>query len=235
MTEKKRKLESLIRFHNTIKVKNYNRGGKKEKKIRKNLQSKSKQKDNGCFSWVTAVRVLSLTGSHRPPHLPRMSSNTVLVFGPAVKAAQVLFFFFFLAAQVLIWSYSCVFLSTMSTAIRTSAYSLVGAQWLFIYSLDRVCQVNYVDLICKLYSWWEGFGSSSITTLPLAFNCGFISTSACGLTLGFAPETAPVRDECEGGIAAWLVRTLTCQVCRDMDCPHHRSYGPLRVFLLAFL
>ena len=32
MTEKKRKLESLIRFHNTIKVKNYNRGGKKEKK-----------------------------------------------------------------------------------------------------------------------------------------------------------------------------------------------------------
>ena len=144
-------------------------------------------------------------------------------------------FFFFLAAQVLIWSYSCVFLSTMSTAIRTSAYSLVGAQWLFIYSLDRVCQVNCVDLICKLYSWWEGFGSSSITTLPLAFNCGFISTSACGLTLGFAPETAPVRDECEGGIAAWLVRTLTCQVCRDMDCPHHRSYGPLRVFLPAFL
>ena len=33
MTEKKRKLESLIRFHNTIKVTNYNRGGKKEKKI----------------------------------------------------------------------------------------------------------------------------------------------------------------------------------------------------------
>ena len=50
MTEKKRKLESLIRFHNTIKVTNYNRGGKKEKKNRKNLQSKSEHKDNGCFS-----------------------------------------------------------------------------------------------------------------------------------------------------------------------------------------
>ena len=30
------------------------------------------------------VRVLSLTGSHSPLHLPRMPSNTVLVSGPAV-------------------------------------------------------------------------------------------------------------------------------------------------------
>ena len=56
----------------------------------------------------------------------------------------------------------------------------------YIFHRHRVCLVDHVDLICSLYSWWEGFGSSSLATLPLGFNCGFISTSACGL----APEPA---------------------------------------------
>jgi len=30
------------------------------------------------------------------------------------------------------------------------------------------------------------------------------------------------RVECEGGTAAWLARTLSAQVCRDMDCLHRR-------------
>ena len=51
-----------------------------------------------------------------PPHLPRMPSNAVLVSGPAVGAAQ-----------FLIWSYFRVFLPPVSTAIRTSAFSFVGA------------------------------------------------------------------------------------------------------------
>ena len=41
---------------------------------------------------------------------------TVLISGPAVEAAQ-----------ILILSYLCVFLPPMSTAIRTSAFSFVGA------------------------------------------------------------------------------------------------------------
>ena len=44
-----------------------------------------------------------------------MPSNTGLVSGPAVEAAQ-----------ILIWSYSWVFLLLMSTAIRTSAFSFVA-------------------------------------------------------------------------------------------------------------
>ena len=48
--------------------------------------------------------------------LPRMPSNTVLISGSAVGAAQ-----------ILIWSYSCVFLPPMSTAIRTSVFPFVGA------------------------------------------------------------------------------------------------------------
>ena len=46
----------------------------------------------------------------------------------------------------------------------------------YIFHRHRVCLVDCVDLICSLYSWWEGFGSSSLATLPLGFNCGFIST-----------------------------------------------------------
>ena len=89
---------------------------KRKRKIQKSLRNKSKHQNNKCLSWVTAVRVLSLAGSHSPPHLPRMPSSTVLVSGPALRAAQ-----------VLIWSYSCLSLPPVSTAIRTSAFSPVGA------------------------------------------------------------------------------------------------------------
>ena len=43
--------------------------------------------------------------------------------------------------------------------------------------------------ICSLYSWREGSGSSSLATLPLGFNCGFILLHV-GHPLGFAPEAA---------------------------------------------
>ena len=56
----------------------------------KNLQNKSKNKNNKCFSWITAVRVISHAGNLSPPYLPRMLSNTVLVSGPAMGAAQIL-------------------------------------------------------------------------------------------------------------------------------------------------
>ena len=72
--------------------------------------------------FFSTVRVLSLTGSHSPPHLPRMPSNTVLVSRPAVGAAQ-----------ILIWSYSSVFLPPMSTAIRISVFSFVGALSYLLY------------------------------------------------------------------------------------------------------
>ena len=64
-------------------------GDKKKRKIQKKLQNKSKHKNNNCFSRVTAIRVLSLTGSRSPPYLPRMPSNTVLISGPAIGEAQI--------------------------------------------------------------------------------------------------------------------------------------------------
>ena len=137
--EKKKKLRSLIRFHSANKIDNYSRAGRrgKKKKTVKKKKSKSKRIYRTCqsiriihvFLESTAVRVLSLTGSHSPPDLPRMHSNTVLISGPAVGVAE-----------VLIWSYSCVFLPPMPMANRNSAlfgffffFFLVGALSVLIY------------------------------------------------------------------------------------------------------
>ena len=107
-------------------------------------------------------------------YLPRMLSNAVLISGHAVGTAQ-----------ILIWSYSCVFLPPMSTAIKLVHFLLWELSMTFyIFHRHRVCLVERVDLICSLYSWWEGFGSYSSATLPLGFNCDFISTSARGSSTG---------------------------------------------------
>ena len=99
----------------------------------------------------------------------------------------------------------------------------------YIFHRHRVCLVDHVDLICSLYSWWEGFGSSSLATLPLGFNCGFVSTSACGSSTGVCSWCcpgglgfAPVRARCGGGNkttienpkAVWLNLPTSCTCCR---------------------
>ena len=119
LRKKKKTLKISVGIPSADKINNYNSGrNKRERKktVQKNLQNKSKHKNNKCFTPVTAVRVLSLTGSHNPLYLPKMPSKIVLISVPAVGAAL-----------ILIWSYSCVFLPPMSTAIRTSAFSVVGA------------------------------------------------------------------------------------------------------------
>ena len=115
--KKKKNMESLSRFHSANKVDSYNRVHQKGKdKIPKNLHNKSKHKHDKFFPWATAIRFLSLAGSHSPPYFPMKLSKTVLISGPAVGAAQ-----------ILIWSYSCVFLPPVFRAIRARVCSLVGA------------------------------------------------------------------------------------------------------------
>jgi len=150
-------------------------GGEKRwggEKFQKNLQNKSKHKNNKCFSWVSAVRVLSLAGSHSPPHLPRMPSNTVLISGPAVGLLR------FWSAPTPVCS--CLQCPQLSELVCFLLWAL--SMNFYIFHRHRVCLLDCVDLICSLYSWWEGFGSSSLATLPLGFKCGFISTSTCGLS-----------------------------------------------------
>ena len=83
------------------------------------------------------------------------------------------------------------------------------------WTRPRVCLVDHGDFICSLYTWWEGFGSSSLATLPLGFNYGFISTSTCGSSTGVCSwgcpgglGFAPVRARCGGGAAAWVAGVL---------------------------
>ena len=68
-----------------------------------------------------------------------MPSNTVLVSGLTVGEAQ-----------ILIWSYSCMFLPPMSAAIRTSVFLLWELSMSFyIFHRHRFCLVDHVDLICS--------------------------------------------------------------------------------------
>ena len=175
MTEKKfKKLKSLIGFHSADKINSYNRGGWRGKKKSKRIYRTSQNiriinvfLESLLSEWFPLLGVtVHLTSLGCPP--------TLLISGPAVGAAQ-----------ILIWSNSCVFLPPVSTAIRTSAFSLWELSVSFyIFHRHRVCLVEHVDLICSLYSWWEDLGWSSLDTLPQGFNCGFISTSACGSSTG---------------------------------------------------
>ena len=134
---------------------------KKKEKILKNLQKKSKHKNSKCFSWVTAVRVLALTGSHSPPHLPRMPSHTVLISGPAVGAAQ-----------ILIWSSSYVFLPPISTATKTNVFSFGGLLSMTFYIFHRQ----------SLPSWLCGFNLQFVQLVG-RFWVFFLSHTAPGFQL----------------------------------------------------
>ena len=173
MTEKEKKLKSLIRFHSANKIDNYNTGsggrGGKEKNP-KNLQNTSKHQNN---VFLESPLSESLSGSHSPPHLHRMPCNTVLISACCGGSSG--------SNLVLLL---CVLASNVHSYLSQCAFFYGSSQWPFICSIDRVCLVDRVDLICSVYSWWEGFGSSSLATLPLGFNCGFISTSTCGSSTG---------------------------------------------------
>ena len=144
------------------------------KKIQRNKQ-KSKHRNKKCFSWVTAIRVLSLARSHSPPHLPRMPSNVVPISGPVVGAAQILTMYSCLQCpQLSEWVRFCCCCYCLFVLFCFFWWELSMA--FYIFHSHRVCLVDCVDLIWSLYSWWEGFGSSSLARLSLGFNCGFIFT-----------------------------------------------------------
>ena len=132
-----------------------------------------------------------------------LASNTGLVSGSVVGTPE-----------TLIWSSSSFFLPLMFTS--GSVLSVVGPLNVLLYiHRHKVCLDDCVDLICSLYHWWEGFGFYSLVTLPLGFNRGFISTSACESPTGFYSSgcpgglgSAPGRVGCGGGVAGWVTGAL---------------------------
>ena len=107
MTEgKKEKKKSII----TNKIDNYNRGrGKRGGGPKRICRTSQNIRKITVFLESLQSRVPSLTGSHNPPYLSWMPSNTVLTSGPVVGAAQ-----------ILIWSYSSVSLPAFSTCDSSS-------------------------------------------------------------------------------------------------------------------
>ena len=59
-----------------------------------------------------------------------------------------------------------------------------------IFHRHSIYLVDLADLTCSLYSWWEGFRSSSLVTLPLDFVVVLFLSLYVGHPLKFAPEAA---------------------------------------------
>ena len=91
----------------------------------------------------------------------------LLISGPAVGAAQILI----CSTPVC----SCLQCPQLSELVRFPLWALSMA--FYIFHRHRVCLVDCVDLICSLYSWF-------LSTVPLGFNCGLISTSTCVSSTG---------------------------------------------------
>ena len=71
------------------------------------------------------------------------------------------------------------------------------------------------NLSCRLYSCWEGLGSSSLAICPWVSLVVLFPPLHVGRPLGFAPEAAledlglpHVRTRCGGGAAAWVAGVL---------------------------
>ena len=180
---------------------------RKEKKSKRNHRTSGNKRIN-----VPLESLLSdsfpLPGSHSLPHLPRMPSNTVLVSGPAVGAAQ-----------ILIWSYSCVFLPPMSTASELVRF----LWWLLSMSF-------YIFHRHSLPSWSCGF-NLQLVQLVGRFWVFILCHTASGLQLWFYFHL------CTGVVhwgllqrLPWRAWVCPCegQVWRWCSCLGHRGPGSTR-------
>ena len=133
---KKKKIKSLIGFLSANKIDNYNGGGRKGKK----------KKSKRIYGTSQKIRIINIflesLLSESLPYLPRVPSNSLLISGPAVGAAQ-----------FPIWSYSRVFCfqcPQLSELVHFLVWALSMA--FHIFHRHRVCLVDRVDLICSLYN-----------------------------------------------------------------------------------
>ena len=60
----------------------------------------------------------------------------------------------------------------------------------YMFHRHRGCLADCVDFICSLYSWWEGFGSSSLAHTAPGFQLVLFPHLHVSHPLGSAPEAA---------------------------------------------
>ena len=177
MTERKKKknLKSLIRFHSANKIDNHNRWRKKAKK-------KKKTKRKIIYRTSQNVRIISVflesLLSDSFPSLGITVHLTSLGCLPTLDLLWEQMRFYYGPTPVC----SCLKCPQLSELVCFLLWEL--SVFFYISHRHRVCLVDLVDLICSLYSLWEGFGSSFLVTLPLCFNCGLFPPLHMGLPLG---------------------------------------------------
>ena len=98
------------------------------------------------------------------------------------------------------------------------------------------CQVYLADcrdLICRLYSWWKDFWSSSLVAPFLGFSFGFISTSACGPPTGVSSRgflgalgSALVSTGHSGCMTAWITVSPAAPNMQGSQWPHAQQIWP---------
>ena len=132
----------------------------------------------------------------------------MLISGPAVAAAQ-----------ILIWSYSCVFLPPGSTVIRTSEFCFVGVLSDFFYIPKRHSLPSWLCgfhlQLVQLAGWFWVFFLSHTAPDPIVVLFIFLHV---GCPLGFASEVA-LQDL---GLPLWG------QVRRWDSCLGRRGSGSTR-------
>ena len=141
----------------------------------------------------SSVSILSLTGCLSPPCLPRVPSNSGLV-----SNSDLVLLLSVPASNVHSCQNQCVFFCKSSHCL---------------FHRYRVCLVDCVYLIRSLYSWWEGFGSSFLATLPLDFYLWFY----LHLCMWAIHRCLLLRLPCRTWVCpseGWVWRWHSCLSCR---------------------
>ena len=120
------------------------------------------------------------------------------------------------AAQVLIWSYSCLSLPPVSTAIRTSVFSPVGAlSGLLSLPQSQGLSRGSCGFNLQLVHLVGGFGVFLLGHTAPGFQLWFYSHLCMwvvhwGLLLRLPWRTwlCPCKGQCGGGAAAWVTGVL---------------------------
>jgi len=139
--EGEKKKAQKLRFHSANKIKNYNRRrgkGNKRKKPKRIYRTSQNIRIINVF--LESLLSESFPSLGVTVHLTSLGCPPILRWSLDLLSRD-------LAAQILIWSYSCVFLPPMSTAIRTSVFCFVGALNVLLYNPQ----------IQSLPSWSCGF------------------------------------------------------------------------------
>ena len=157
-----------------------------------------------------------------------MPSNTVLISGPAVGAAQ-----------ILIWSYSSLCSGLQCPQLSELVHFLLRElSMTFIYSIDTELpgwSCGFHLLLLQLVGgFWVFFLSHTAPEFHLWFYfhlCMGSSTGVCSWGCSGGLGSAPVRARSGGGAAAWVAGTLAIPSVQGHGLPPPQELRPYQSLL----